>query len=250
MIEIPLSTGEMIRINLAFQADTNQAEEFGENGIGIIPQNFQIAAAKIWEENGNELTEGQKFEIVRYGRGHPYLKAITMNEPAPTPEIQRQLEFVEWLKSKGIYNPMESAQTMVKLQSVWEAMQPPESDLNPGKVFEITYPFTLDAANLMEHDGLGYVESWCPGTRQVTAGPYGESTENWAEGEGQMILTVVSTHHPGAPYRERVFYTRQWRDPDGRIFGDKSLRNKGKSAFMAMTKGFRYHYDIVDAERL
>lgn len=39
------------------------------------------------------------------------------------PVIQKQLEFVEWLKEKGMYNPMESAETMQKMHSVWEAAQ-------------------------------------------------------------------------------------------------------------------------------
>ena len=34
--------------------------------------------------------------------------------------IKRQLQFVEWLKKNGLYNPMESAYTMQKLQKVWE----------------------------------------------------------------------------------------------------------------------------------
>lgn len=36
-------------------------------------------------------------------------------------KIDKQLEFIEWLKSKGLYNPMESADTMQKMYNVWEA---------------------------------------------------------------------------------------------------------------------------------
>jgi len=36
-------------------------------------------------------------------------------------KIDKQLEFIEWLKSKGLYNPMESASTMQKMHNVWEA---------------------------------------------------------------------------------------------------------------------------------
>ena len=35
--------------------------------------------------------------------------------------VDKQLEFVVWLKSKGLYNPMESANTMQKMYNVWEA---------------------------------------------------------------------------------------------------------------------------------
>ena len=36
-------------------------------------------------------------------------------------EIEKQRQFVEWLKAKGLYNEFESAATMVKLHRVWEA---------------------------------------------------------------------------------------------------------------------------------
>ena len=37
-------------------------------------------------------------------------------------QVNEQLEFIEWLKSKGMYNPLESAPTMQKMHMVWEAM--------------------------------------------------------------------------------------------------------------------------------
>lgn len=33
----------------------------------------------------------------------------------------KQLKFVEWLKEKGLYNPMESSHNMQLMQKVWEA---------------------------------------------------------------------------------------------------------------------------------
>jgi len=38
-------------------------------------------------------------------------------------EIKKQLDFVEWLKSVGLYNPMESALTMRKLQAVYDELR-------------------------------------------------------------------------------------------------------------------------------
>lgn len=35
--------------------------------------------------------------------------------------IARQLEFVEWLKSKGLYNRFASANRMQAMMDVWEA---------------------------------------------------------------------------------------------------------------------------------
>jgi hypothetical protein len=37
--------------------------------------------------------------------------------------IQKQLEFVEWLKENRVYNPLEPAATMQKMHKVWELMQ-------------------------------------------------------------------------------------------------------------------------------
>ena len=60
---------------------------------------------------------------------------------------------------------------------------------------------------------------------------------NFADATGEMILTVVSTHKLGAA--ERVFYTRQWRDPDGKVFGaDSKLRITSSAGFTMLTRGY------------
>lgn len=38
--------------------------------------------------------------------------------------IKRQSVFIDWLKEKGIYNPMESGKTMMRMFQVWEKSQP------------------------------------------------------------------------------------------------------------------------------
>ena len=35
--------------------------------------------------------------------------------------VAKQLEFIEWLKEKGLYDVMESVQNMHKMQRIWEA---------------------------------------------------------------------------------------------------------------------------------
>ena len=35
-------------------------------------------------------------------------------------KVDKQLEFIEWLKSKGLYEPMENAVTMNKMHAVWQ----------------------------------------------------------------------------------------------------------------------------------
>ena len=37
--------------------------------------------------------------------------------------IKKQLEFIEWLKSKGLYNSMDNAYIMEKMQAVWQALK-------------------------------------------------------------------------------------------------------------------------------
>ena len=38
-------------------------------------------------------------------------------------QIAEQLEFVEWLKARGMYNPMESARAMQAMHAVWKAQR-------------------------------------------------------------------------------------------------------------------------------
>ncbi len=38
-------------------------------------------------------------------------------------QIDKQLEFIEWLKTKGLYNEMDAAYTMQKMHEVWQAMK-------------------------------------------------------------------------------------------------------------------------------
>jgi hypothetical protein len=37
--------------------------------------------------------------------------------------VERQMEFIEWLKSKELYNPNESGVTMQKMYAVWEGIR-------------------------------------------------------------------------------------------------------------------------------
>jgi hypothetical protein len=59
-----------------------------------------------------------------------------------------------------------------------------------------------------------------------------------------MRLTVVSRHTPSPKYRERVFFTREYVDPDGRTFGKKRLRMLGARAFANIAQGFRVEYEM------
>ena len=49
-----------------------------------------------------------------------------------TAQVAKQIEFVKWLSSKGMYNEYESAATMQKMQNVWTEMK----DKNPEIKFD------------------------------------------------------------------------------------------------------------------
>ena len=63
---------------------------------------------------------------------------------------------------------------------------------------------------------------------------------------GSMVLTVVDVFKPGR-YPARVFYTRQWIDPDGKVFGKSALRMTTVSAFLRRTRGYMHDF-YLDGE--
>ena len=117
-----------------------------------------------------------------------------------------------------------------------------------GSEHAVAYPFILESVDIFEDDGEGGARpvksfSWRPGTNMEPNGS-GEEYYQTAHGMGSQILTVVSTHKPGK-YPERVFFTRQWRDPTGKIFGKAKLRVTTSAAFRALLRGFRYPFEVV-----
>ena len=108
----------------------------------------------------------------------------------------------------------------------------------PGDKFEVRYPFCR-----VERDESAPFDSgeWRPGCLPQYNTP--DFDVVWfAHGHGQMLLEVVSTHKPGA-FIDRVFYVRQWRDPDGKVFGKNKLRVTTAAAFGRLLKGYRHEYE-------
>lgn len=117
------------------------------------------------------------------------------------------------------------------------------SEFSDGQVFELRYPMVLETVSLFDEEGPIQTESWRPGTRWAHTSPYGDA-ESYADGEGKMLLTVVSMHKPGK-YPERVFFTRKFVSPVGREFGSSKLRMATIQTFRRLTKGFRYEYEVL-----
>lgn len=118
--------------------------------------------------------------------------------------------------------------------------------IQENKTYAVEYPFCRDKVVLCDEEGSYTEDTWRPGTRQMNDNN-GEWSEHWTEADamGKMLLSVVSIHRPGS-YPARVFFTRQWEDPDGKVFGRKKLHIKAQSAFNRMLKGYRHEFTLPD----
>lgn len=121
--------------------------------------------------------------------------------------------------------------------------------LKAGDLFEVPYPFFRETVELPPDDPeateMAKVRSWRPGVEHHQTQPYGD-TEAAADALGAMLLTVVDVHKPGR-FPARVFFTRQWRDPDGKVFGKAGLRITTVPAFLRRTKGYMHDF-YLDGE--
>lgn len=119
----------------------------------------------------------------------------------------------------------------------------------PGDKFEVRYPF-VRVTFVSSYDESGMPESdkgWRPGCdcEKIEDGFGGYDYA--ADAHGQMLLEVVSTHKPGS-FLDRIFYVRQWRDPDGKVFGKNKLRVTTAQSFGKLLKGYRHEYECDEAE--
>lgn len=124
-----------------------------------------------------------------------------------------------------------------------------------GEVYEVRpFPFVRHTACIAGEDGYEDVECWKPGTRfedqrrYLGHGEYDETTRCVADGEGALRMTVVAVFTPPG-FPQRVFYTRQWTDPDGKVFGKRKLMICVTSAFYRRARGYMYDYVVNGVER-
>jgi hypothetical protein len=61
----------------------------------------------------------------------------------------------------------------------------------------------------------------------------------------EMHLTIVDIHKPGK-YPTRVFYTRKWKDLNGKVFGKNNLHICATGKFKRLIKGYRLYYTTSD----
>lgn len=113
-----------------------------------------------------------------------------------------------------------------------------------GIDIRVPYPFVRSSYIGLDADGTYEVPCWRPGTTVLHRR---EDVEMVAHGMGFMILTAVSLHKPGK-WRERVFFTRKWEDPNGRVFGKNHILIKPTANFRELCKGYRHPFRVVGPE--
>lgn len=118
--------------------------------------------------------------------------------------------------------------------------------IEAGSVFAFPYPFVRDEYEELDEGGPVRVKTWRPGVRYEPV--YPDDSEAVADGIGKQIVRVVDVHKPGK-YPPRVFYTREWTDPAGRVFGKPGLQIKTLDAFRRLISGYRYHYRIKETDQ-
>jgi hypothetical protein len=112
---------------------------------------------------------------------------------------------------------------------------------NKGDVTTISYPFVRDTFS--EYDGADYVETptWKPGIRFEDIGP--EDVGALADALGAATFTVVDVFKPGS-FPTRVFFTRQFTNPDGKVFGKGGLHIVTLEKFRRLTRGYQHPFGI------
>jgi hypothetical protein len=117
-------------------------------------------------------------------------------------------------------------------------------EIAEGASFNVTYPFVKGTFSEFDGDGYSEAPTWTPGVRFEDISP--EDVGSFADGEGAMTLTVVSVHKPGK-YPTRVFYTRRFATPDGKVFGKSRLHIATADKFRRLCNGYRHEYTLVKA---
>ena len=124
-----------------------------------------------------------------------------------------------------------------------------KQQIETGKTYSVRYPFVLEDVELPPDDPEAtqpaIVKSWRPGVEWERDDD--GSAEAVAEAMGEMLLTVIDVHKPGR-FPTRVFYTRQWKDPTGRVFGKAGLRITTIDAFRRRMSCYMHEF-WLDGEK-
>ena len=117
-------------------------------------------------------------------------------------------------------------------------------DIEIGKTYSTTYPFVYEENEgmcmlIFKTDIAAEKKIWRPGTESEEDEFNGRYLS--AQGIGEMFLTVVDVHKP-KKFQRRVFYTRQFKDPDGNVFGRRGLMVSTIATFRRRIRGYAKEY--------
>lgn len=116
------------------------------------------------------------------------------------------------------------------------------TDFICGQEYRAQFPFMRAVYEDFDEDGPVERKNWKPGA-EMGADQYTE----WciADGRGEVVYTVIAVFKPGS-YPTRVFYLRNWIDPEGNRFGKSSLRVTTTQHFRTLIKGYRFDFELVE----
>lgn len=112
-----------------------------------------------------------------------------------------------------------------------------------SKEYFVDFPFRKGMHHGYDADGPFEESTWIPG---CDAENNYDDFDLVADGMGKMVLTEISRHKPGK-YPERVFYVREWIDPQGFRFGKKKLRITAASNFKKLAGGYQQKFTMRES---
>ncbi len=111
-----------------------------------------------------------------------------------------------------------------------------EAWLVVGAVFRIAWP--MRGRSAMKEGGD---EWWELGVDRIQ---FGDHFVPHCDAWGEKIITVRDIYHLKG-FQRRVFFQQQWRDPDGRVGGHKTLRCYSVTKFKKLLRGFKDGDQVV-----
>ena len=122
--------------------------------------------------------------------------------------------------------------------------------IEAGQEHRAAFPFIRTTYDAMPDDCMINAmpvehPTWRPGVEheQCNSG----DTWSFAHGDGEVVYSVIAAFKPGK-YPSRIFYLRNWIDPDGKRFGRNNLRISTTQHFRMLLKGYRHDYEIEEVE--
>ena len=117
-----------------------------------------------------------------------------------------------------------------------------DGQYSTGDTIVIPYPFVRGTyLDLSCEDGFADKPTWTPGVRYEAVGP--EDSGAVADAIGSCAFTVEAVFKPGR-FPTRVFFTRQYTNPDGAKFGKTKLHIATLDKFRRLAKGYQHPFGI------